>query len=179
MKNLPTSPRQLLYLALSLLTPMLLSVALICWAPAKPGHTPNDTLIAVGVVVVIVLLFAAIVAAAAMRHAIDITPGAIVVRHSLYTLTLERAAVTSATVRAIDSIAEAGLTTRKNGMALFGYYSGWFRGRRGAPTFCAASATPLYLVTLEGDTKCRQLVLSASPGIARDIAAWANQSVTG
>jgi hypothetical protein len=157
---------------------MALSAALVAWAPAKPGHTPADTLMAGGVVAGVVLLLAAIMAAAAMRHAIEITPGAIVVRHSIYTLTLDRAAVTSATVRAIASIDEAELTTRKNGTALFGYYSGWFRDKRGALAFCAASATPLYLVTLEGDTKCRQLVLSASPEIARDIAEWAGRAAT-
>jgi len=178
MKNLPTSPRQLVYLALTLFAPMVLSAALVAWAPAKPGHTPADTLIAGGVVAGVVLLLGAIMAAAAMRHAIEITPGAIVVRHSMYTLTLERAAVTSATVRAIASMDEAGLATRKNGTALFGYYSGWFWDKRGALTFCAASASPLYLVTLEGDAKCRHLVLSASPDIAHDIAAWANRAGT-
>lgn len=172
MKNIPTSPRQLVYMALTLFAPLLLTVALICWAPAKPGQTQADTLVAAGVVAGVVVLFAAILAVSAMRHAIDITPGALVVKHSMYTLTVNRADVTSVTVREIPAIADARLSTRKNGTALFGYYSGWFWDTRGALTFCAVSAHPIYMVTLEGNAPCRQLVLSASPEVARAIGAW-------
>ena len=111
-----------------------------------------------------------------MRHTIAITPDAMTVRHSVYTLKLDRAAVTSATVRQIGAIDEAGLTTRKNGTAFCGYYSGWFWNAHGGMVFCAASvrpSQPLCVVTFEGRANCRQLVLSASPEVARAIAAWA------
>ena len=173
MNNIPTSPRQLLTFALVMLGPMVLAMAAICWAPAKPGHTPSDTWTAAVLVGAATLLLGALVAASAFRHAIVITPATLTVKHSVYTLTLSRADVTSATVRELRSIGEAGLTARKFGTAILGYYSGWFWGARGALTFCAVSATPLYLVTLEGSAPCRQLVLSAGPDIARDIAAWA------
>lgn len=172
MKNIPTAPRQLVYMALTLFAPLLLTVALLCWAPAKPGQTHADMLVAAGVVGAVILLCAAILAVSAMRHAIDITPDALVVKHSMYTLTVNRADVTSVTVRELQSINEAGLSTRKNGTALFGYYSGWFGDTRGALTFCAVSAHPIYMVTLDGNAPCRQLVLSANPEIARAIGAW-------
>jgi hypothetical protein len=172
-QTLPTSSRQLLYMALVLFAPLLLAAALIGWGPVKPGHTPTGTLVAACVVGAVALLFAAIVAACALRHAIGITPGALVVKHGMYTLKIDRAAVTSATVREIASVHDAGLSTRKNGAALLGYYSGWFWGRRGELVFCAVSTAPVHIVTFEGSAKCRQLVLSASPDVARAIAAWA------
>lgn len=174
MNNLPTSRRQLLSLALVLLVPVLLSLALVCWAPPKPGQTPADTLIAAGIAGLVLMLMAAILAACALRHGIGITPEVLTVKHSMYTLKLARAAVTSATVRELPSMDAAGLAIRKNGTALFGYYSGWFWGTRGALVFCAVSTHPIYLVTFEGSAACRQLVLSASPEVARRIAAWAS-----
>lgn len=173
MKNLPISSRQLLSMSMVMLAPLVLSVAVMYWAPAKPGHTPSDTWTAALVVGATALLLAGLVAASAFRHAIEITPDFVTVRHSVYTLKLARGDVTSVTVRELGSISEAGLTGRKFGTAIFGYYSGWFWGARGALTFCAVSATPVYLVTLEGKATCRQLVLSAGPDVARELAGWA------
>ncbi len=171
--NIPVARRQLVHMALVMLGPLVLSIAAICWAPAKPGQTPSDSVVAFAIVGAVGLLLVALLAAAATRHTIAITPAAITVRHSVYTLQLHRGAVMSASVREIGSIGEAGLSTRKNGTAFSGYYSGWFWNLRGGLVFCAASARPLYLVTFEGHAQCRQLVLSASPEVARAIAAWA------
>lgn len=173
MRNLPISSRQLLFMSMVMLGPVVLSMAVMYWVPAKPGHTPSDNWTAALVLGVAALLLAGLVAASAFRHAIDIRHDLLTVRHSVYTLKLARADVTSVTVRELGSISEAGLTARKFGTAIFGYYSGWFWGARGALTFCAVSATPVYLVTVEGSAKCRQLVLSAGPDVARELAAWA------
>ncbi|GAB2844717.1 hypothetical protein GCM10027277_10770 [Pseudoduganella ginsengisoli] len=174
MTKLPTSRRQLAYMALVLFAPVVLTVALVCWAPPKPGQTQADMWIAVGVVALLVVMMTAILSLSALRHAIDITPDTLVVKHSMYTLKLERAAVTSATVRELPSMDAARLSTKKNGTALFGYYSGWFWDTRSNLTFCAVSGQPVYLVAFEGSAKCRQLVLNASPEVAQRIAAWAN-----
>ncbi|KAB8044627.1 hypothetical protein [Janthinobacterium aquaticum] len=62
----------------------------------------------------------------------------------------------------------------KNGVAAFGYYSGWFWGRHGELIFCALSKSPVYLVKFDGASKCRQLEISASPEMIRDIKQWGN-----
>jgi hypothetical protein len=113
------------------------------------------------------------IVATAKRHAIEITQDALVIRHSFYTLAIERHAVQAVQARAVSSMDELGLSTRTNGIAAFGYLSGWFRGVRGERIFCACSQWPVYLITFDGRTRCRQLALSTTPEIARNIEVWA------
>ena len=176
MNDIPVSSKQIRNLALIGFIPLALAVAVIFWAPPKAGQTASDAWLAAAIVGVIAIGLFGLIAVTAMRHSIDVTPAALVIRHSMYTLVMERSAVKSATVREIKSLDQLGLSTKKNGVAAFGYFSGWFRGTRGELTFCALSTWPAYLVTIEGDAKCRRIALSASPELARSIEAWASQA---
>ena len=167
--DIPVSSRQILYLTLLTFAPLLLAFGVIAWAPSKPGQ--SDTL-AVWIVGAVSLLLLAMIATTVKRHAIEITGKALVIRHSMYTLRIERSAVVSASVREVGSLDQLGLSTRKNGIAAFGYLSGWFRGAQGDLTFCAISARPLYLITFNGSANCRRLAISASPDVVRAIEAW-------
>jgi hypothetical protein len=114
----------------------------------------------------------ALLAIVARRHAVEITADAIVIKHSLYTLVLARDAVRSVQTHKVSSVDQLGLSTRKNGIAAFGYLSGWFWGAHGDLTFCAVSQWPVYLIRFEGGSKCRQIALSASPEAIRSIENW-------
>ena len=73
------------------------------------------------------------------------------------------------------TLSEIGLALRTNGVAGFGYLSGWFRRVGNEKIFCAVSQGPLWLLTFEGSAGCRQLALSASAETVRRIEEWARQ----
>lgn len=174
--NIPLSARQVTYLTLVMFLPLLVAFAALAWAPPKPGQTPSDTQTAAWVVGTISLLLLGIVIAVVKRHTVELTSDTLVVRHSLYTLRLSRNAIVSASVRQVASVDELGLSARTNGVAAFGYLSGWFKGIRGDAVFCAISQQPVQLITFEGKTPCRSLAISASPDVARRIEQWCGAS---
>lgn len=170
--DIPVSSRQMLYLALVIALPLVFSLAVLAWAPPKPGQSPSASIVAAGIVAAVALGLLGLFVAMMKRHAIEITRETLVVRHSLYTLSIERASVTAVSVQEVASVNQLGLSTKSNGIAAFGYFSGWFRAARGEPVFCAISARPLYLITFEGSTPCRQLAISTSLDVANRIAEW-------
>jgi hypothetical protein len=164
--DFPPSPRHVLLLALILFAPLALSLAALWFAAPRPGQAPL-------VLEIVLLAFAAIIVAVARRHSVEIAPDRLTVRHSLYTARIARSDVASLSVQELAAPHQLGLALRTNGIAAFGYLSGWFRRAGGGRTFCAVSRGPLYLVTFEGGARCKYLALSASPELARRIAAWA------
>lgn len=171
--DLPVSWRHIMYLAATVFGPIVFSVGVILWTPPKPGSTESGNLVAASIVGFISLGLLAIIVATAKRRVIEISADSSVVKHSLYTLRIERSSVSSISVKEITGIEQIGLSTRKNGIAAFGYFSGWFHTMNGDPAFCAVSEWPVFLITFEGSLKCRHLALSASPPVVQSIAAWA------
>ena len=170
--DIPISSKQLFYLALLILLPLALAVAAVFWAPPKPGHGKSDGVLALAIIGVIAIGISGMLITAAKRHVLELSQNLLVVKHSLYTLTLQRHDVASASIRAVSSLDQLGMSTRKNGIAAFGYFSGWFWNTQGHLTFCAFSTLPVYLITFEGSARCRQLALGASPEMIRSIEAW-------
>lgn len=172
--DIPVSPRQMLYLALTMFGPLLLTVALVSIAPVKAGQSGGSKGVAFAIVGTILFGLLAILVCAIRRRAVTITPESLIVRHSVYTLVVNRSEVNKVQIRQIASLDQLGLSTRKNGIAAFGYFSGWFWGLNGDLTFCAMSQWPVQLITFEGSIKCKHLALSAAPELARDIETWIN-----
>lgn len=162
--NFPPSARQVALLALIMLAPLGIAMAAI----SRTASTP--ALVILGIAL---LVLAAILVFVMARHSVEVSPERLTVKHSLYTLAVERRAVGTVKIQQVRTIGCLGLAVRTNGIAAFGYLSGWFRTRDGSRAFCAVSQGPLYLVTFEGQAECRQLALSASPDIAAKIEAWA------
>lgn len=172
--DIPVSSKQIFYLALLILLPPALAVAAVFWAPSKPGHGKSDDVLALSIIGVIAVGVSGMLIAAAKRHVIELSQDILVVKHSLYTLAVPRKEVASASIREVSSLDKIGLSTRKNGIAACGYFSGWFWNTQGKLTFCAFSTLPVYLLTFEGSAKCRQLILGASPEMIRSIEAWSH-----
>ncbi|WP_338761698.1 hypothetical protein [Massilia sp. METH4] len=170
--ELPVSRKQILYLALAVFVPLLFAVAVIWWRPSTAGDAESDQARAAAVLAVMAIGLGAIVAAAAHRRAVELDADVLVIRHSVYTLALDRSRIASAAVKEVATVEELGLRTRANGIAAFGYLSGWFRTRHGQLMFCAISAWPVYHIALDGEAECKEIALSASPELARRIAAW-------
>ena len=163
MTSFPPTSRQVTLLALLMLVPLGILIA----AVARSAETP--TMVILGLVL---LVFIAILFFVASRHTVDVGPRRLTVRHSLYTLDIERCTITAAKVQQVRTTNCLGLAVRTNGIAAFGYLSGWFRTNDSSRIFCAVSQGPLYLVTFEGNPDCRQLALSANADIAGKIEAW-------
>ncbi|WP_374580047.1 hypothetical protein [Pseudoduganella sp.] len=163
----PPSSRQVSLLALILFAPLSLTAwALLATSP-KPAGLATVAVIAVGFVAILYFIVA--------RHAVELTPSRLKVKHSLYTFSLERSEVSALRVSELASADQIGLALRTNGVAGFGYLSGWFRRVGNEKIFCAVSQGPLWLLTFEGSAGCRQLALSASAETVRRIEEWARQ----
>ncbi|MRV74969.1 hypothetical protein GJ700_24960 [Duganella sp. FT92W] len=171
--DIPVSLRQVLYLALTMFVPLLFTVALVSFAPTKPDATAASKLVAMAIVGTVVLGLIGVLVSTIRRHVVEMTQDSLVVKHSVYTLVVERREIAGIRIRQITSMDQLGLSTRKNGIAAFGYFSGWFWGLHGDIMFCAMSKWPVQLISFEGDVKCRHLALSADSELARKIEAWA------
>lgn len=166
----------MLYLALAFFVPVLFAVAVMTFAPAKTGQATGSNLVAQGIVLAVVLLLIGIFLATARRHVIEVTPDKLVVKHSLYTLVVQRSEVSGVRIRQITSMDQLGLSTRKNGIAAFGYFSGWFWGAHGKLMFCALSKLPVQLISFDTKGACKYLALSADAEMAHMIEQWAAAS---
>jgi hypothetical protein len=162
--DIPVLPQQMAWLALLMIAPVALTFAIVFLS--QPAKASAAAPILGATLFIVSGIFFAIV----LRHAVEIDRAALTVRHSLYTLTIDRSDVTD--VRPLRSLKELGLSTRTNGVAAFGYLSGWFQRARGERTFCAVSALPAYLITLKEGSPCRHLAVSAGPELARSIESW-------
>jgi len=170
--DIPVSARQILYLALTMFAPMLFTIGVVALVPAKSGQSASSEVMALTTVGVILVGLVSVLLATVSRRVVEIRPDLLVVKYSLYTLAVNRSDIKSVQVWKITSLNQLGLSTRKNGIAAFGYFSGWFCGLNGDLTFCALSKWPVYLVTFDGDVKCKQLAISASDDLARQIESW-------
>ncbi|HEY5798993.1 MAG TPA: hypothetical protein VIT92_02175, partial [Burkholderiaceae bacterium] len=135
--------------------------------------TQSASLAVMPLLLLTLLAFIAIIAAVARRHAVEIQAAQLTVRHSLYTFSIKRSEVDAVSVIELADPGQLGLSIRTNGIAAFGYLSGWFRRGSSGRTFCAIAKGPLYLVSFEGRASCKHLALSANPELASAIAAWA------
>lgn len=134
----------------------------------EKGWSPGMVIVMITVLLVLTVLFALI-----FRRSVELSDEALLVRHSYYSITIARKDVTAIEATELKSVAELGLTLKTNGVAAFGYLSGWFRTRTGAPIFCAVSAKPIYLVSLTGARlACPTLALSCSADMAEKIRRW-------
>lgn len=174
--RIPMAFRQIVYLAVTIVLPLAFAAVMVAIAPPKPGQTATDNIVALSIVGTVAIGLAAMFMLALMRRSVDMTADMLTVKHSLYTLRVGRADFVSMDVRQISSLDQLGLSTRNNGIAAFGYLSGWFSDIHGGVIFCAVSEKPIYLVTFEGQLKCRQLVLSANPDVVVRLKEWSSQA---
>lgn len=170
--ELPISMRQVVKLALLLCAPLILSMAVVLLAWPKQGQAHGGLAVPVGLIVVTVIGLLGIVVAMMGRRVVGISPSTLHVKHSLYTLAIDKSSVTTISVCEVQSLADLGLAKKTNGIAAFGYRSGWFRRKQGDSIFCAVSTGPMYLIALGGHGKYRHLALSANVELIRRIEMW-------
>lgn len=135
---------------------------------ADTGWDPGMMIVAMTILLIVTVCGAMIV-----RRSIELSNEELVIRHSYYRLKIARKDVTAVEVSQLNSMDELGIVLKTNGIAAFGYLSGWFRMRTGAPLFCAVSARPAYLVTFTGARlDCRTVAVSCSANMAEQLRRW-------
>lgn len=126
------------------------------------------------IVAMTVLLIVTVCGAMIVRRSIELSDKELLIRHSYYRFTIARKDVIAVEVSRLDSVSDLGIVLKTNGVAAFGYLSGWFRIRTGAPLFCAVSARPVYLVTFTGTRlACHTLAVSCTADMAEQLRQWA------
>lgn len=114
----------------------------------------------------------AVLASIGLRRSIKLTDDCLVVRHSFYRIEIRKSHISKVTCEKCDDVTTLYLSSKKNGIAGFGFYSGWFHDRQGELVFCAISSLPTYRFVFAGDVQCRSVVLSCSSDMANKIFQW-------
>ena len=167
----PPTRRQTILLALLLVVPIV--VAAVTVASLGAGNT-EDLVTAWVLAALGVVLLAMVCGSMLGRRSLTIGDDAIVVRHSLYTLRIERADAGALRVTPLRDMAWLATAYRRLGTAAFGYLSGWFRLSMAADGFCAVSQGPLYQVDFQRGGRPAVLVLSCDSATADQITRWAS-----
>lgn len=162
-EQLPLAAGRVAALALLLFGPLALAAMLGAIMPAKPGDTGA---LAAGILGLCAMLMLAIFGAIAMRRSVTFGDRDVIIRHSFYTIRIDAQAWTGA---ALDTVGQSGITFRKNGIAAFGYYSGWFAGARGDTVFCAIGGGTLYRIATPGHARCSAILIGCSAPLAHTL----------
>lgn len=161
-EQLRTEPRQVGWLALLAYAPLGLAAFLA-------GDGTRRGVAAVALVLVVAAALGLVLLAMLLRRSVRVARGQLLIRHSLYTLRQPLDRLDSLDVTCLPSMQHAGLLARTNGVAAFGYYSGWFLMERGLRAFCAVSAGPVYRLEFRGGQARRVVFLSCSAAMADTI----------
>lgn len=108
-----------------------------------------------------------------LRRSIRLSPADLHVRHGFYSWRIRRDEVRACGMKEVARARALPLKLRRNGVAAFGLYSGWFSGPANEDIFCAVSAEPVFVFRFKTDDKERLLAVSCSRDMAEAIRAWA------
>lgn len=163
--------RQLAMLLLLIISPLAIMLLVVTM---ELDPDPEDSGVAALIASVLCIGAAAVVAwAMTSRRAVQLADDALRIQHSFYTLEVSRGDAHQLKVEQVQSLDDLAITIKKNGVAAFGYLSGWFYGPSGALMFCAVSEFPVFRLKLHGNTRCRLIAISCSHEMAAAIRAWA------
>ncbi|UOD28626.1 hypothetical protein INH39_24735 [Massilia violaceinigra] len=173
--DIPTSNKQVFLIGMLIAVPLLLATFVYYLTPHQTVPDAMETGL-VGAILVTSGLFALVLCASMlMRHSVDLGADAIVVRHAFYTFRLARADIRASAIERLPDVRSLGITTKRNGIAAVGYYSGWFNASKGERVFMAVSGVPLVVLRFTGHPKCSVLAMSSSGSLETDLAAWLAQ----
>lgn len=156
-------------LALAFGIPALVPLGFATAAPAKSvtALAAAALCIVIGVLAIGVLL---------LRRSVEIAGEELRVRHGFYSWRIGRTAIGRVETRELAKARDLPLSLKRNGVAIFGLYSGWFYGARGEDVFCAVSAQPVFVFRFSGVGKSRTLAISCSSAMAAAITAWSSSA---
>ncbi|HEX8614312.1 MAG TPA: hypothetical protein VF800_23780 [Telluria sp.] len=170
--GIPTSTNKVFLIGMLFAVPLLLTTGFYFLSPHQKVPGPMELGLVSGLLIASGLLAVATCACMLARRSVELTGDEIVLKHSFYTLRLRREAMQAPVISCTDDIRSLGIAIKTNGIAAFGYYSGWFNATDGQPIFLAISGAPIVVLRFAGHPTCSVLALSASDALQAKLAAW-------
>lgn len=171
-ETIPVVSKQLALLGSVVALPILLSAAVVFAFPLGHDATSAEMRLAAALLLLCVLLVGGLLASIVMRRSIVLDADSLTVKHSFYTIRFRKDQLQSVKIMRLVNADQLGLTTKRNGVAAFSFYSGWFYVDSGQICFCAVSSVPIYQLRFIGSIPCRLLAVSCSEAMAEAIRAW-------
>lgn len=171
-ETIPVESRQLTLLGSVVAGPILLSAAGVVAFPLGHGATSSDVHLAAALLLLCFLLVGGLLASIVMRRSIVLDADSLTIKHSFYTVRFRKDRLQSVKVTRLENADQLGLTTKRNGVAAFWFYSGWFYADAGRLCFCAVSSVPIYKLHFIGTVRCPLVAVPCSENMADAIRAW-------
>lgn len=168
-EKIPTAISQVVLLMVLILCPLL--IAALIMLNAGPVRA-SDRVIANGLLLlsaITPLLFGFLMLG---RRTVAITTDALTIRHTFYRISIQRTELQQFSVRLLEPPVAEHLAIKTNGIAAFGFYSGWFSDHYGKKVFCAVSGQPVYLLELAGHPRLDTIIMSATPAVFQALQGW-------
>lgn len=171
-RTIPVESRQLDLLGSVVALPILLSAAGVVAFPLGHGATSSDVHLAAALLLLCFLLVGGLLASIAMRRSIVLDADSLTIKHSFYTAQFRKDRLLSVTITCLENADQLGLSAKRNGVAAFSFYSGWFNADAGQICFCAVSSVPIYQLHFIGTMPFPLLAVSCSESMVEAIRAW-------
>lgn len=172
--NIPTSYRQVFFIFLLVTIPILFS-AYVLFLPIGDRVNANDAKVGVGLLVLSGVLSFAVCGSMLTRRSFSISDNSLQIKHTFYSVDLNRRELKNIQISEITESISSYISTKRNGVAAFGFYSGWFNGQYGKGIFCAVSRKPIYLLEFEGHNKLSAVLLSCNVEGFQALTEWKNK----
>ncbi|NHZ87560.1 hypothetical protein F2P45_00710 [Massilia sp. CCM 8733] len=173
--DIPTSNKQVLPIGVLFAVPLLLTTFFYFLTPHQKAPGSMELGFVGGMLIASGVLALVLCASMLKRHSVELGPDAIVVKHAFYTFRLARADIRAPAVERLPDVRSLGISNKRNGIAAFGFYSGWFNATSGERVFMAVSGAPVVVLRFTGHPKCSVLAVSSGGNLEADLAAWLAQ----
>lgn len=173
---IPSSNKQVVLIGMLFAAPLLFAASVYFFTAHDKVPGAAEQGFTGGLLIALALFAAATCASMLARRTVELGADAIVVRHSFYTLRLQRGELHAPAVSRVDDVRSLGITIKTNGIAAFGFYSGWFNSAHGGKLFLAISGAPVVVLRFTGHPRCAGLAMTGGAALEADLAAWLGQS---
>lgn len=171
-ESLPLIAGQLIKISVLISTPILVSAAGIFFFPGSNNARPSDVWLSISLLMLSVVIVGGLLISLLRRHEIILTDACLIIKHSFYTAQFDRQNIKGADITSVDNVNLLGISTKRNGIAAFGVFSGWFYAERGDICFCAITSMPVYNFRFKGALKAPLLAVSCSSEMSEAIRVW-------
>lgn len=174
--DIPTSKKQVFLTGMLFAVPLLLATGFYFLTPHAKAPTAMETGFVSGMLIASALLGLLVCTSMLTRHSLEFNADVLVVRHAFYTFRLERARIQGPVIARSADLTSLPISTKRNGIAAFGYYSGWFNVAQGKRAFLAISGAPIVVLRFTGHPTCSLLAVNGNAALEAELAAWLGQA---
>jgi hypothetical protein len=177
-ENIPISLKQVLFVGLLFVMPILLAAIGTFGFPESHQSSKEELWFSTTVLIAAAIISIVVCRSMITRRSVELTEEYILVKHTFYTFQVHWRDIHSVTVSRTSDVPDLKISTKKNGIAAFGFYSGWFNADYGELVFLAISVPPILVIRFAGHPKCSAVALSCSSAMEAGIRAWASHEMS-